>query len=176
MSSKVNRGKDFENKIREAFERVPECSVDRLHDQMSGYAGSSNICDFIVYRKPYQLYLECKACYGNTLNFHNITDNQWKGLLKKSEIDGVIAGVVIWFIEHDTTVFIPIQSLESHRQAGAKSVSAKTGYSDYGMNWILLPGEKKRVFFEYEAGLFLDYLKWLEDFDMCELGEEDQYE
>ena len=176
MSSKVNRGKDFEDKIRDAFEKVPDCSVDRLHDQMSGYAGSSNVCDFIIYRKPRQLYLECKACYGNTLNFHNITKNQWDGLLEKSKIDGVTAGVVIWFIEHDVTVFIPIQALESHREAGAKSVSAKTGYTSFGMNWILLPGEKKRVFFEYNAKEFLDYLDWLDEFDPSTLGEEAQYE
>lgn len=176
MSSKVNRGKDFEDKIREAFEKVPECSVDRLHDQMSGYAGSSNVCDFIIYRKPYQLYLECKACYGNTLNFHNITDNQWKGLLEKSTIDGVIAGVVIWFIDHDLTVFIPIQALADHRFYGDKSVNVKTVANEYGMNAIPLAGEKKRIFFEYYAKEFLDYLQWLEEFDPRELGEEPNYE
>lgn len=176
MSSKVNRGKDFEDKIREAFEKVPNCSVDRLHDQMSGYAGSSNICDFIIYRKPRQLYLECKACYGNTLNFHNITKNQWDGLLEKSQIDGVTAGVVIWFIDHGVTVFIPIQALESHREAGAKSVNVNTMIHSYGMNVIQLPGIKKRIFYEYYAKEFLDYLDWLETFDPSTLGEEEQYE
>lgn len=174
--SKVNRGKDFEEVIRKAFESVPGCSVDRLHDQMSGYAGSANICDFIIYRKPYEIYMECKACYGNTLNFHNITDNQWKGLLKKSAIEGVIAGVMIWFIDHDLTVFIPIQALDSHRHEGDKSVNAKTLDSQYGMNAIPLAGEKKRVFFDYYAKEFLDYLQWLEEFDPNTLGEEPSYE
>jgi penicillin-binding protein-related factor A (putative recombinase) len=175
MASKINRGKDFEERIRNAFEKVPDCSVDRLHDQMSGYAGSSNICDFIIYRKPYQCYIECKACYGNTLNFHNITDNQWNGLLEKSKIDGVIAGVMIWFIDHDTTVFIPIQSLCSHKDLGYKSVNIKDRDS-YGMNWISLAGEKKRIFFDYYAEEFLDYIKWLEEFDPRTLGEEPSYE
>ena len=44
----VNRGKQFEDVIKQAFLNVPDVSVDRLHDQMSGYFGSKNICDFIV--------------------------------------------------------------------------------------------------------------------------------
>lgn len=176
MATKVNRGKDFEERIRAAFESVHNCSVDRLHDQMSGFAGSSNICDFIIYRKPHQLYLECKACYGNTLNFHNITDNQWKGLLEKSKIDGVIAGVVVWFIDHDETVFIPIQALNNSRENGAKSVNIRTAQREFGMNYIPLSGQKKRIFFDYYAEEFLNYLEWLEIFDPNTLGEEPQYE
>lgn len=40
-----NRGKQFENVIRKAFEKVPNVSVDRLHDQTNGFKGSQNICD-----------------------------------------------------------------------------------------------------------------------------------
>lgn len=174
---KVNRGKDFEEQIRLAFERVPECSVDRLHDQMSGYAGSSNICDFIVYRKPYEFYIECKACYGNTLNFHNITKNQWEGLLSKSKIDGVIAGVVVWFIDHDETAFIPIEALEARKQSGQKSVNVKTAYRDYGMNYIPIGGTKKRVFFDYNMQDFIEYMHLLETGEIYKgLGEEPSYD
>lgn len=41
----VNRGKDFENVVRTAFEKVPNVSIDRLHDQTTGWKGSTNICD-----------------------------------------------------------------------------------------------------------------------------------
>lgn len=41
----INRGKDFENVIRQAFEKVPDVSIDRLHDQTTGFKGSQNICD-----------------------------------------------------------------------------------------------------------------------------------
>ena len=44
----TNRGKQFEEVIKEAFESIPDVSIDRLHDQTTGYRGSSNICDFIV--------------------------------------------------------------------------------------------------------------------------------
>lgn len=41
-----NRGKAFENIIKQAFEKVDGVSIDRLHDQMTGYkVTSANICD-----------------------------------------------------------------------------------------------------------------------------------
>lgn len=40
-----NRGKQFEQVVREAFEKVPNVSIDRLHDQTNGFLGSQNICD-----------------------------------------------------------------------------------------------------------------------------------
>lgn len=41
----VNRGKQFEDVVREALEKVPGVSIDRLHDQTTGWKGSTNICD-----------------------------------------------------------------------------------------------------------------------------------
>lgn len=41
----VNRGKQFEHVIQEAFEKVDGVSIDRLHDQTTGFSGSQNICD-----------------------------------------------------------------------------------------------------------------------------------
>jgi hypothetical protein len=176
MSAKINRGKDFEDEIKKSFEKVENCSVDRLHDQMSGYAGSSNICDFIIFRKPYQYYIECKACYGNTWNFHNLTKNQREGMLAKSPIDGVIAGVILWFIDHDKTVFIPIEAIDYHIARGDKSVNVKTMHREYGMNCIDISGKKRRIFFDYDMKEFMDYIQWLEEFDPSELGEEPRYE
>ena len=40
-----NRGKQFEDVIETAFEKVPNTSVVRLHDQTTGYLGSTNHCD-----------------------------------------------------------------------------------------------------------------------------------
>lgn len=41
----VSRGKQFEAVIKDAFEKVPGVSIDRLHDQTTGFKGSQNICD-----------------------------------------------------------------------------------------------------------------------------------
>ena len=151
-----NRGKQFENVIREAFEKVPNVSIDRLHDQTTGFVGSSNICDFIVYREPYEYYFECKSVHGNTLPFSNITDTQWKGLLEKAKIEGVFAGVICWWINKDTTLFLPIEELELEKQHGWKSIRYDI-IQDNGV--IEIKGKKKRVFFEYDMEGFLNEIQ-----------------
>ena len=155
----VNRGKQFESVIKEAFEKVDGVSIDRLHDQMTGYkVTSANICDFIVYKKPYEYYIECKSVHGNTLPFSNITNNQRNGLLEKSKIPGVFAGVICWWIDKDITAFIPIQLLENWKWLGRKSVRYdfdEIGYQDEKFNPVVwLQGKKKRIFFDYDMDYF----------------------
>ena len=165
-----NLGKKFEQKVREGFERVDGVSIDRVHDQTTRYKGSTNICDFMVYRKPTLYYIECKSVQGNTLSIHsvpkpdkkgvlhgfygNITDAQWEGLLEKSEIPGVMAGVMCWWIDKDVTRFIPIRMLKSMRDEGAKSIRydviATNGYFAQSIR-----GEKKRKYFDYDMKPFL---------------------
>lgn len=146
----VNRGKQFEDVIRKSFEKVPDVSIDRIHDQTNGYLGSKNACDFIVYKKPYEYYLECKSVHGNTLPFANITDNQWKSLLEKSKIDGVVAGVICWWVDKDVTKFISIKELDTFRSYFPESKSIKYN-TDLGFEIF---GKKKRVFFDYSMEEF----------------------
>ena len=151
----VNRGKDFEQKIKDAFLKIPEVSIDRLHDQMTGYkVTSANICDFIVYKKPYEYYIECKSVHGNTLPFSNISDRQWNGMLEKSKIQGVFAGVICWWCDKDVTKFIPIQMLEIAKTLGEKSI--RFDNSDIYEMWSAIPivGTKKRVFYDYDMDSF----------------------
>ena len=158
----VNRGKKFENVIKEAFEKVSNVSIDRLHDQTTGFKGSQNICDFIVYREPYEYYFECKSVHGASLPFSNITETQWNGLLQKSQIEGVFAGVICWWVDKDITKFIPIQTLQELKSLGYKSVRHDAGIPDY-LNYtdseycmVEIDGKKKRVFFDYDMEEFLN--------------------
>ena len=157
-----NRGKKFEEVIKESFLKIPNVSIDRLHDQTNGFAGSSNICDFIVYREPYQYYFECKAVHGNTLSIHsnepkrkygNISNKQWEGMLEKSKILGVFAGVICWWIDKDVTLFIPIQTLQILKTLEYKSIRYDINTTNYVI--IPIPGKKKRVFFDYDMNRFL---------------------
>ena len=155
-----NRGKKFESVIREAFEKVPNVSIDRLHDQATGFRGSSNICDFIVYKEPYEYYIECKSVHGNILPFSNITDTQWNGLLEKSQIEGVFAGVICWWIDKDITKFIPIQALAWLDMVGYKSIRYDEGTSDnYLSDVVEIKGKKKRVFFDYDMQDFIERME-----------------
>lgn len=152
----VNRGKKFEDAIREAFEKVPGVSIDRLHDQTTKFKGTSaNICDFIVYREPYEYYIECKSVHGNTLPFRNISATQWNGLLEKSFIEGVTAGIICWWIDKDRTLFIPIQTLQKLLNSG--NVSYRYDWDSYDVAEI--KGKKKRVFFDYDMEAFLDEIQ-----------------
>ena len=156
----VNYGKKFESIVREAFEKVPNVSIDRLHDQTTGFKGSTNICDLIVYREPYEYYIECKSVHGASLPFSNITDTQWNGLLQKSQIKGVFAGVICWWIDKDVTKFIPIQVLAWLDMSGYKSIRYDKGTPDkYVGDIIEIKGKKKRVFFDYDMKEFLDEIQ-----------------
>ena len=157
----VNRGKQFEDVVREAFEKVPGVSIDRLHDQTTGWKGSSNICDFIVYREPYEYYFECKSVHGNTLPFRNISATQWNGLLEKSFIEGVTAGIICWFIENEVTCFIPIQLLVELKNGGHKSINVKdVDNFVYELGGAFkLVGKKKRIFYEYDMVEFFTHFE-----------------
>ena len=171
--NKVNRGKQFENQIKECFEKVKNVSIDRLHDQMTGYAGSSNICDFIVFHYPIQLYIECKATYGNTLSIHSnnpkraygdISNTQWEGLLEKEPIFGIAAGYLIWYIEHDKTYFVPAHIVKQFKDKGYKSINIKQLVDNDGIiieDVIEIYGDKKRIFFDYDMKGFLSDVKCL---------------
>ena len=158
-----NRGKKFENVIRDAFLKTAGVSIDRIHDQTNGYKNSSNICDFIVYKWPYQYYIECKAIHGNTFSIHSnnpanryglVTNNQWEGLLKKSYIPGVKAGLLIWYIDHDLTFFVPIQFAQAERDCGKKSLKV---YNLDKQICKVIMGNKKRVFFDYDMESFFNF-------------------
>lgn len=150
--SNQNRGKQFEEQIKDAFRKLPDTTITRLLDPQAGFAGVRNICDFIVYHYPHQFYIECKSCYGNTLPFSNITDNQWEGLLEVSDIVGVVAGVIVWFIDHDETLFVPIKVLQQLKEDGGKSVNINK--IDRAVCCII-PGIKKRILFDYDLSGFV---------------------
>ena len=153
-----NRGKKFESIIRNAFLEVSDVSIDRINDQTTHFKGSTNICDFIVYKKPYEYYIECKSVHGNTLPFSNVTETQWNGLLEKSQIKGVNAGIICWWIDRDETWYIPIDVFEDAKIVmNAKSINLNhphmQGY------WTHIHGKKKRVFFDYDMDLFFHHME-----------------
>lgn len=146
----VNRGKDFEKAIRTCFESLPDVSFDRLPDPMAGYSGVRNICDFSMFHSPDMFYLECKCLYGNTLNYAGaITKNQWDGMYEKSKIKRCVAGVCVWFIDYDITVFVKIQDLWKHRESGAKSLNITDITGENSVPHFIIDGVRKKVMFRY---------------------------
>jgi len=149
--SHPNYGKDFEKRIAEAMLRVADVDVQRLYDTTNGYIGVHQPADYIVYKYPHQYYIECKCTWENTLHKDYIP--QLDDLYKKSQTDGIIAGVIVWFIKHNYTAFISVKDLVRHFQTH-KSINIKELNYKRELTHIEIFGEKRRVFFDYDMGKF----------------------
>ena len=148
--SHPNYGKDFEHLIKTSILKVPDVDVQRLYDTTNGYVGVKQPSDFIVYKYPHQYYLECKCTWENT--FHKGKITQLPELFEKQKTKGVNAGVIIWFISHDVTAYIPAATLslwfENHSSINVKDL--KSGE----LNHLDIVGHKKRIFFDYDFSSF----------------------
>lgn len=155
----INRGKQFEDTLQEQFEKLDNLTITRLYDVTMGYSGVNNPCDFIIYRFPNILYLECKAVHGNTLNFKSdIKENQWDKLLEYSKVNGVNAGIICWYIDWDITVFLPIEYLQYMLENSYKSFNVRKDMNKIPR--VILNGKKKRVFFEYDLERFMEEISY----------------
>jgi penicillin-binding protein-related factor A (putative recombinase) len=150
--ARANKGKKFEDVIKESFLKVPDVSIDRLRDAPRKLKGVDNPSDFIVYKYPHEVYVECKSHKGNTLPFSCIREEQIRGMLDKALIPGVIAGVIIWYIDRDITVWLSIDVIVTMMEFGYKSVNIKDLSK---IPHTIITGKKKRVYFDYEMDSFL---------------------
>ena len=155
----LNRGKQFENKFKEDFYKtMSNCSLDRLYDTTNGFKAISQVCDFIGYKQPNIFYLECKSHEGNTFPLNNLT--QYNKLVTKVGIPGVRAGVIIWFIDHDRVIYVPINTITQLINDGKKSVNINKIEAE-GYRIINIPSIKKRVFLDSDYSILMT----LKDFD-----------
>lgn len=119
-----NLGKKAEQKIKEWLDRPAEgYCFERIPDQLSGFYGSKNICDFFLFKKPYLYFIESKATYKQRFDFTMITEYQWESLLKRSKIDGVYGIVIVLFASEQRAFILNIQDLETAKQGGVKSLN-----------------------------------------------------
>ena len=147
----MNRGKQYEKIIHEFLEESGY-DVVRLYDTMYGYSGVANPCDFVAYKNPNCLFIECKCTHNGTLNLKtDIRPSQWDGLMKRKDTKGALAGVLVWFVRLDKTLFVPIQTLLKLREAGEKSLSPQNVKVHHHFT---LEGERKKIFFKYNSESF----------------------
>ena len=69
-----NKGKQFEEAVKKSFLKCVGISIDRLRDTFQKKKNVDNPADFIVYKKPHEIYVECKSHKGNTLPLSCIRD------------------------------------------------------------------------------------------------------
>lgn len=152
----INRGKSFEIKFKDDFKKsFPKGTIDRLYDSVSGYIGVSNISDFIGYNYPNIFYLECKTHKGNTFPWSALS--QYDKLITKVGIKGVRVGVVLWLVEKDYVLYLPISFITYLKQNGYKSFNIKMiDNAAINSRFLVLPSVKKRVFLDTDYSPLLN--------------------
>jgi penicillin-binding protein-related factor A (putative recombinase) len=119
-------GKKAEHKIKDWLSRSEDGYLfERLPDQLSGFYGSKNICDFICYKKPYIYLIESKATWKDNFPFTMITEYQYESLLNRSKIDGVYGLVIVLFATYKRAFILKIQDIDALIQKGQKSLNIK---------------------------------------------------
>ena len=161
MAKRKNVGKPFEDEVREALDRTDAYSL-RLYDPPPYLKGIANPCDIIAYREGVFYMLECKSVHGNRLPifsndpkgehiYGNVSNAQWTGLTKASR-HGIVAGLLVWWVDRDVTKFIPIQTAQQIRDSGEKSIR----YDVTGEGIFEVSGNKRRVYYDYDFQPFFD--------------------
>lgn len=121
-----NLGKKAEQKLRNWLDRPEQgYCLDRLPDQMTGFYGSKNICDFTLFKSPNMYYIESKATWSDRFDFSMITEYQYDNLLKKSRIPNVYGVIVVLFATEQRAFIIDINEIDRLKQTGKKSINIK---------------------------------------------------
>ena len=156
-------GKKFEARFAQDYKRCfPNTLLYRLPDQQSGYSGggSQNPCDFFCYPGPCVLMVECKAHKGLSIPFNAIP--QYERLLDYKGKYKTFPGVVVWFYEKDTVIWVSIEEMEKmvtdgEKSIGLRMIDEKKPYKKL-YNIITLPSKKLRTFMETDYNYLVEVL------------------
>lgn len=126
-SSMADRGKEAEKKIRTWLDRPEDgYSFDRIPDQMNGFYGGRNICDFTCFKSPYMYYIESKETEKDNFAFRMITETQYNGLLEKSKIDNCFGLVIVLFTWYKRAFIFRIEDIDRYQEStGKKSLNIR---------------------------------------------------
>lgn len=158
-------GKKAEKKIQEWLDRPEDgYSFDRIKDQMTGFYGSSNICDFTCFKSPHMYYIESKATYEDRFDFKMLTETQHDGLLDKSKIQNVYGIVIVLFALYKRAFVIDIREIKRLEDLGVKSLNIKKrdkkGWPCLSAEIKTIPNNRKHLL-DY-VGEIEDYISYLE--------------
>ena len=94
--------------------------------------------------------VECKATKGSSINFSKIP--QYERLLDFKGLHKTFPGVLIWFYEKDTVIWVSIEEMEKmvldgEKSIGLRMIDEKKPYKKH-YNILTLPSTKLRTFME----------------------------
>lgn len=147
-AEEMDNGKRFEENYRDSAKSLyPSIDIDRINDNVGGYAGVAGFCDFVICSYPYTFYQELKSYKSHRINFNVLTDNQYQGLLRKSAVKGAMAGAILNFSEYEQAYYLDIRQIKDMREQGIKSLAVEEA-PELG---VLLPGHRLRTNFTYDV-------------------------
>lgn len=157
-------GKRWEQKFKETWEKqFPSTFIYRLPDQQSGFSGvgGSNPCDFFCHPGNCMLMVECKAVSGASINFSEI--RQYEKMKGYRGLEKTYPGVLVWFYEKDTIIWVSIDEMVKMREAdgeksiGLRMIDDKKPYKKQ-YNIINIPATKLRTFMEADLKYLVEVL------------------
>ena len=86
------------------------------------------------------------------------------GLNGMSIIYGILAGICVWFIDYDRTLFVSIQELNRLRfELNKKSLNIKDVYENTldKQMYLDIEGKKAKTYFNYDTSYFINSLETL---------------
>lgn len=154
-------GKKAESKIEKWLNRPEDgYSFDRIKDQMTGFFGSSNICDFVCFKYPNQYYIESKSTYEDRWDFNMLTETQHDGLLDKSKIRNVYGLVIVLFATYKRAFVIDIIHIKQLEDIGKKSINIRK-IDKWGIPYIELDTVPSRQqLLDYQGELRVPEVRW----------------
>lgn len=151
-----NRGKIWEKKFLEDWKKsFPNTFLFRIPDQVTGYKTTSqNPCDYIAFVDNLLFLIECKSHKGASIPFDAIP--QYERLLAYEGMKDVIPGVIVWFMEKDRVIWVPLNTMTQMKKDGEKSIKLSKLYPGSNYYYLEIPAKKLRVFMQCDYKLIVD--------------------
>ena len=145
--AKTNIGKKWEDKFKLGWTLCfpkPRGWIFRLKDNMNRFKDTSgNPCDFLCHLDDYLFMVECKEHKGASIPFKAIP--QYERLLEHEHYNHVSPGVLIWFSDKDTVIWVNIYEREKMVKDGEKSIGLRM-LKEGKYKIVVLPCEVKRTY------------------------------
>lgn len=126
MGGNDGLGKKAEVKVKEWLDHPDlDLCFDRIPDQLSGFYGSKNICDFTFYKYPYYYYIESKASWGDSFPFSMISENQRTKMCEKAKIKGVRSILIFLYATYQRAFIFNVTDIQNLLDQNIKSLNIK---------------------------------------------------
>lgn len=149
---KKNRGKEFEGQFQDDWKRCFDNKklCFRLKDDVSHKKGTAkNPCDFICEANGHVYMVETKSHYENRFPWTSFS--QLDLLEDYIDVDNCRPTLVVWYIDYDVVVWIPVKTVVQMIDDGYKAFNLRE-LSEYEQNdykYLFVPTvKKKRVFLD----------------------------